>query len=718
MNYLKQLFSYQCGFYLYQWILLLLLFVFFVQMMAPQIITKVVRFIRLFGNFTWDQRKQDFFSSILILSMGVCVLFFGTYGYSTQPHTATKSQCNGEQTTAKSGETAIDLEHALYEAIQLLSFNKEIENDNHPINFARDCAILLAFLVASEILRKLFHSSFHTLWLACPVIPRTVICGLGRCGRQLMEDLGETRPLVVVEPNRDNPHLGRARELGVIIVPGHPRSQKLLFWIGAQRAREVFIVTDEDQTNVEAVLDLADLVKQRRGRFFSKTPPRVYAQINDSGLGKMLKESELLREIGMNVSVFNYRDSAAEKLVTDLLIDHLPAQDQVAHFVLCGFGAMGQSLALALAEFFHCENQKRSRMTILHGEDEKNAVERFRSRYPHFSPELIDDASDGWQFPDAADEWGSQALRPVNTFEEGNIIEYVVNAGFQAQPLSLSDDKLLKNLQSLQDYPRICPIVIVCGEEDYQNANAAHDLRLKMREWDLTIPIFAWIPVQPRLADLVVSRQSEPDLPPLIPFGEIQECCNYDSIIHRLRDELAEAIHYAYEESQNNGNPNAVEPLPLSSIKNYDLVWSNLSAATHVPLKLAVMGLEVMTEEQAKRDKRQILNEEDMQKIIEDGQYQKTIATMEHMRWVSERLLRNWKYKAIAAANKLQTDNSTQVAISYADKISRHQFVPFDALPQKEKGKDLDQVAFTLKFCSGIHGKKFTTQKLCLVYRR
>lgn len=724
MSYLDKLFSYQYGLYLYQWVLLLLLINFFVQMLSPQIITRALRpLLRGIGfseNFTWDQRKQDFFSSILILSMGLSVLTFGTYGYYAQ--SLPESETVRGTADAK-GAAIEEWEHALYQAIQLISFNTGVDNDTHVLRFARDCAILLAFLVASEVLRKLFSSSFHTLWLACPLIPRTVICGLGRCGRQLMEDLGETRQLVIVESDRDNPHLERARELGAIIVPGHPRSQKLLFWIGAHRAREVFIVTDEDQTNVEAVLDLAELVKNKSGRFFLKTPPRVYVQINDTGLSQILRESDLLPESGMSVQVFNAREAAAEKLVTELLIDFLPQPNQVAHFVLCGFGAMGQTLALALAEFFHCENQKRSRMTILYGPDEASAVDRFRNRYPHFSPEIDESVCDGWNFPDAADDWDSQNLRPVEKFDDGNIIEYIVNASFLSQPLNFSDDSLLKNLEMLQRDTHVCPIVIVCGEEDNQNASAANDLRLKLQQRDLTIPIFSWIPVQPRLADLVVSLQQETAPIRLIPFGEIQECCDYDSIVHRLRDELAEAINYSYQESQIKDKSDPVEPLPLSSIKEYDLLWSNMSAATHVPLKLAVLGLEVMSEEQAKRDGRRIVADQEIQNLIEGKQYEQIIAAMEHARWVSERLLRNWKYEAIPPTIDLNSDESAEEEKWNAHKKNmtkrkvRHSLVPFESLDERDIVKDNNQVSFTLNYCSGKSNNKFSTQTLCLVHR-
>ena len=295
-----------------------------------------------------------------------------------------------------------------------------------------------------------------------------------------MEDLSQTRQLVIVEPDRDNPNLERARELGAIIIPGDAKSQKLLKWIGAHFAKEIFFVTGNDEINTEAVLDLAELYDNRKTLPWKKKPPEVHVQISDSRMSQMIQESSNLDGLAEHLTVFNALEAAAENFIIKDLLDYLPQEKQVAHFIIYGFGKMGQQLVLSIAEFAHFANRKRSRMTILYAPDEKEAVERFLIRYPHFSPakeELQSKNINGWDFPKEADEWGSKYLRTIEKFEGDSTVEYIVNAAFVAQPSSVYDPIFLKHLDELNLNSDVCPLFILCAEGDFINAGTSHELR-------------------------------------------------------------------------------------------------------------------------------------------------------------------------------------------------------------------------------------------------
>jgi len=694
-----------CG----RFILLLLSAFLLWQALSPASVTKRFRQIGLGWLVPWRRWQQNLVLSSAILSLAFCVLLFGILGNLPLGNAA--------------AITFSHVEFAFYSAIQVLTFDNEPSVNNRLLLFAADCAIALAIVVVIELLRKLFRDTFLTMAYRLPCFRRTIICGLGRIGQQVMEDIAEEGWLIVIETDPDNPSLERARELGATIVTGDARSEKLLRWVGAHYAKAVYLVTGKDEANAEAVLDLAELVNTRRW-YKSRPVPQCYVQISNMSLAQMIRRNEAIVSSGLQKTLifFDALQNAVDELITQHLPYCRPAKDQVAHFVVWGFGEMGRRVALALAEYGHFENLKRSRITILYAQDEEENVREFCRTFPNFGPVAVTQQEgqefDGWTFPEEADEWGSQHLRPLRQFDGPNVVEYVANAAFVPQPSSCYETEFIERLKQITNDPRIHPVAIVCSEKDQQNATLAEGLYRAFQQYQLVIPTFVWIPVQPRLAELIesISKSGEEFASALIPFGQAQRCCSVSAIRRPLRAGLAEAIHAAYEISF---NEDAASVPRLAEVEDFDLYWSNFSTATHAPLKLAVLGLEVQTKLES--EGRTVVSREEVEKAETSSAVRETIAAMEHHRWMAERLLRDWRYEVVAPELDPYTDDSDrrkawrEYKKRMTQRRTRHQFIPFDQLHEKEGVKDIDQVALLLKYCSGYYDERFSLTPLRLV---
>lgn len=94
-----------------------------------------------------------------------------------------------------------------------------------------------------------------------------ILVGLGAVGVRVLESLVEIgQPVVVLERDEDNRHLGVAESLGVPVVIGDSTIASNLEAANLGTARGVAIVTSNDLANIETGLAVDDLLGDRRGR--------------------------------------------------------------------------------------------------------------------------------------------------------------------------------------------------------------------------------------------------------------------------------------------------------------------------------------------------------------------------------------------------------------------------------------------------------------------
>jgi voltage-gated potassium channel len=85
-----------------------------------------------------------------------------------------------------------------------------------------------------------------------------LICGFGRVGRQVGQDLTAAgQPFVVIDPNQENRE--RAEELGAPYIDGEAADDAVLRRAGIDRARSLIACTDSDAENIFATLTAREL---------------------------------------------------------------------------------------------------------------------------------------------------------------------------------------------------------------------------------------------------------------------------------------------------------------------------------------------------------------------------------------------------------------------------------------------------------------------------
>jgi len=83
-----------------------------------------------------------------------------------------------------------------------------------------------------------------------------VVCGLGRLGIRVMEELISAGvPVVGIEKAEDGRFLPQARSLGAPIIVGDMKDDAVLVGAGIARARGVVVATNDDMGNLEVALD-------------------------------------------------------------------------------------------------------------------------------------------------------------------------------------------------------------------------------------------------------------------------------------------------------------------------------------------------------------------------------------------------------------------------------------------------------------------------------
>jgi voltage-gated potassium channel len=117
--------------------------------------------------------------------------------------------------------------------------------------------------------------------LASTYSDHIVLCGLGRIGFRILQQLVRTHEeVVVVEKDGEGQFVKDARALGAPVIIADPTRETVLEQAGVRAARTIIIATDDDLANLEIALDARDLQPDIRV---------VLRMFNESLVGKIKK---------------------------------------------------------------------------------------------------------------------------------------------------------------------------------------------------------------------------------------------------------------------------------------------------------------------------------------------------------------------------------------------------------------------------------------------
>lgn len=373
--------------------------------------------------------------------------------------------------------------------------------------------------------------------------------------------------------------------------------------------------------------------------------------------------------------------------------------DEVALYVIVGFGAMGQNLAHELALHAHFENERRARLVILTENPEADA-DSFLARFGQFSPKQVVPAWSQIEYPKSRDEWKHcEDARPEKSFQidDPRAIEYTCNAVFAPLPNHFSDRPLSSTLKQLAGEAGVKPAIIFCMQNDQDNYVAATVLNRELRTMLQTeIPSFVWLPGQKPLQEMLRRQNgldptgkrfpAPPDsngsVPPFTPFGSFAESITLSELASPFIDVIAKIIFADYKKLDYEADERTVNRQWDEDLEVYR--QSNRAAAVHALIKLKVIGIPINHAglvEHTSLESFPELTEADLKKL----------SRVEHNRWVAERLLQGFQWA--------ESDSNAPPR--------RHQICPWDNLSDAEKDKDFNQVLAVYEFLK----KKWQEQK-------
>jgi hypothetical protein len=528
--------------------------------------------------------------------------------------------------------------------------------------------------------------------------------------------LEKGRSLTVVEVDPHNPFLPRIEETRALVVIGNATDEWQLSRVNVTQAAEIFVVTGQDEINLEITTDILKLIAASPQQ--SNTSPKVFLNLRNLRLAEVCYRAaeKYFRKPSSGkilhrplVQPFNSLDRSLQRLFDEDILSRRPRTSaEVAHFVIVGFGEAGQEVALHLAELAHFENLKRSRMTIVYGGHERQEVEKFQRLYPQFFPA---DEADPWRPPADRDDWGfgvqittsdSSGGRRVIDAQRSQGVTFVVNGGFVQMDGGVTENEFVEKIVAVCQQPGTKTVVFLCNSTDDQSCVDGVELRHELdralkssakycnQDWRVTV--FPFLPQRPTLFDVYDSQhRSREDL---IPWGDCRSSCNHARLTSELWHRLAVEIQRDYARLY--GQPT---DRPFEEVELWER-YSNTQAAKHLNAKLAVIGtngLQVGTpdaaiapltpaDEAGLQGLLAIANHPELPKDGDAYEKLELIARIEHNRWMAERLLADWRFGVKSAAGLPENKRRTSL-------------VPWEVLCEIERPKDLSQICRILRFC-------------------
>jgi hypothetical protein len=473
---------------------------------------------------------------------------------------------------------------------------------NYGLIIARFLAVFLFLFLAYQVIRNFFRDTVERILLAIYAIfgrRPILIIGLGYMGLQLVAQYRRAgHRVIAIEANPQNPNIELARVLGAIVIESNAISFELIRDIPFDGVADIYVVAGCDQTNVRLAMlmkQIADRPEEMSWGIISRVKrwlqkdvsSTCYVRLYDPELHLVLKRAFKTREnkdrnsrlkrCTIDLRTFNSDEYSARTLVQRQLAKSAirPCDiNEVGTYMVVGFDAMGQEMALAIARLAHFENGKRSRILVLDRSHNMEKARSFLVRYPKFThseSNRIKSRSDEISFDPKFDDWGYASPKSGNIEPEPTGIEFATQSSFVPFPMTPNDPqfiaavcRLMKPDSRSKEVAK--PAVIVCLEDEGEAFTWAHSFRQAYSEYCYRqgyydeywndhrfpiLPIFVWLPYQESLQSISGEQYTTDDrFTQFRPFGDIKQSASVRAIRDKVRHENSKVSQISYNWAQ------------------------------------------------------------------------------------------------------------------------------------------------------------------------
>jgi hypothetical protein len=521
--------------------------------------------------------------------------------------------------------------HCVYTTLQLFVLNVTFDpHEKLPLalNLARFLAPAATIGTAIKAIAALLDTRWAA-WKRGRLNRHVVVCGLGRKGSEIVRQLrADGDKVVLIDAEGGNDLLDASRELGAHVVIGNAVDGGNLLKARLERARELFVFTDSDSTNIGILLHAAH-VRQDAG---CTTRLTTHVHLADPGICPIIRDERALCSVRQHLDLWIV--NAYERAVRDVVVGELLPRMPVApdsprgiRVMIGGFGRMGQALALQIARTCIVANGKRPHLTVV-DVAAKERIAAFCDRHPHYR-ELCD-----------------------------------LDDGIDAD---LTNPAVLADLASRSSAGDAVTTVALCMGDDYRNFTSAMILAREFAEEDETA-IFVRLTEADGLGRLLDEENSDTSWARrLKSFGSVSTVCALDRFRGEDADAMARSLHASYIRDQlaQGQSPDTKPALSPWEDLSWEFRDSNLQAADHLRLKLLTIGWDLAVGRGVTP----------VEIPLKEGQLD-LLAELEHRRWFAERVLKGWQFSRERNAKTKKTPC----------------LVPWEKLTDVEKKWDQDQV--------------------------
>ena len=463
------------------------------------------------------------------------------------------------------------------------------------LEIARFLAPLVAVFAVVRTLLALMSIQVKRVWIRLRA-GHVIVCGLGRKGTRLVEQLrAKHEQVIVIESDPHNSGLARCRELGAVVLIGTANNEWTLRKAFVDRAKMLIAMTGEDGINVETAV----LARQLNDHG-NPSPLRCIIHVSEPNLQRVFIQHEIYtrQDDPFELEFFNTFEIAARVMLRESSKrpEASDAEGRPPRLLIVGLGRLGEKLLWRAARSWRIDrDDPAARMTITVVDIDAAAREQWlRMRYP------------------SLDEMADLQFLPLDVhspeFADGNFLwdsdgEVDLSAAF------------------------------VCLDNDSLGMYAALALHRCLPEGRVSIVMR--LSEEAGMAALLETGSRQGAIRGIRAVGLLEIACTLELILGGTNERIARAIHQGYVAQRLAAGEDPADDPSLAVWEQlpHDLRESNRQQAKHISAKLQSVSCELIARPDAVITPIEFTDEE-----IEP------MARMEHDRWVEERRTAGWRW--------------------------------------------------------------------------